>query len=296
MTMTFTCDLFAEHLAAHLEGDADATTRAAMDAHAAGCQECSALLTDLVAIQRDAADLPELVPGRDLWAGISERIGTPVISLTASGAGGRGSGATTNDSKSAANPQGRRWWAHPALAAAALVGITAGVTYYATREAIGPGATGPISARAVAVTDSVSRTLAAPVDVAVGGSSTPAEVDQVDSSAGSVRVAVAPDPRPAAPVAVHASYRPGDLAALDSLYYREIIRLRRVLDSQRGQLDSTTVQVLDRNMLVIDRAIQECRAALAADPASRFLNEQLNDALETKIELLRTAAVMSAGA
>lgn len=92
-----------------------------------------------------------------------------------------------------------------------------------------------------------------------------------------------------------AAYRPGELGALDSLYFREIVRLRQVLETRRGQLDSTTVEVLDRNMLVIDRAIEECRKALAADPASKFLNGQLNEALESKIELLRTAATMAVG-
>ena len=289
MTMTpFTCDTFAEHLADHLEGDADAVTRAAMDAHAAQCAECAAVLADLATIRRAAAALPELAPARDLWAGISARIETPVVELAP--AGGKVRGATARSAW-----RRHRW---TGLAAAALVGVTAVATYYATREALRPTAATPVAATAPTVNVDGARIEAtAPAQVA--------EASPAASDAGEARtpiaernapVAMSPEGGRTAPRAVAVSYRTGDLAALDSLYYREIIRLRRVLDDQRGVLDSSTVQVLDRNMRVIDRAIQECRAALAADPASRFLNEKLNEALETKIELLRTAAAMSVGA
>jgi len=43
---------------------------------------------------------------------------------------------------------------------------------------------------------------------------------------------------------------------------------------------------------VIDDAIAQSKAALAQDPASRFLNNQLNSALDKKLELLRTAAML----
>jgi hypothetical protein len=43
---------------------------------------------------------------------------------------------------------------------------------------------------------------------------------------------------------------------------------------------------------VIDDAISQCKAVLAKDPASRFLIESLNHALENKVELLRTAAML----
>ena len=289
MTMTpYTCDTFAEHLADHLEGDADAVTRAAMDAHAAQCPECGALLADLATIRREAAALPALVPARDLWSGISARIETPVVELTS--AGRRAQGATARSA----------WQRHrrTGLAAAALVGITAVATYYATREALRPAATTPVAAMTPTIQlDGSTIEATAPAQVAEMSAAASESGEAGMPSAGrNAPVAASGDVRRAAPRAVAVSYRTGELAALDSLYYREIIRLRQVLNDQRGQLDTSTVQVLDRNMRVIDRAIQECRAALAADPASRFLNEKLNEALETKIELLRTAAAMSVGA
>jgi hypothetical protein len=76
------------------------------------------------------------------------------------------------------------------------------------------------------------------------------------------------------------------------VYGREIARLWRIVDERRAQLDTGTVGVLERNLNIIDQAIRESRAALARDPASAFLNEQLNNVLEQKVELLRAAALL----
>jgi hypothetical protein len=77
-------------------------------------------------------------------------------------------------------------------------------------------------------------------------------------------------------------------------YDREIQALSRILSERRTQLNPATVDVLEKNLHIIDRAIRESRAALARDPASDFLNQQLNKALEKKVELLRTAALLPA--
>jgi hypothetical protein len=77
------CDRFADKLSDYLERDVDEPTRASMDAHAAECAECGTLLTDLRSLRLGAANLPELVPSRDLWNGIAERIETPVILMRA---------------------------------------------------------------------------------------------------------------------------------------------------------------------------------------------------------------------
>jgi hypothetical protein len=77
-------------------------------------------------------------------------------------------------------------------------------------------------------------------------------------------------------------------------YDREIAKLRRVLELRRGDLDTSTVRVVTQSMKVIDEAIAQSKAALAKDPASGFLNQQLNNALDQKLELLRTAALLPA--
>jgi hypothetical protein len=322
MTMTpFTCDDFSEQLAGHLERDTSRDVDAAMASHAATCDACRMLLQELTAITSEAAALPELAPSRDLWSGIAERIDAPVIPIAA-GAARRAGGAPPATAT-------RRWWTHPALAAAALVGITAGATYYMTKQSI----EGPVTSPAIAQTPTVGSSGAtvdaiAPAQVAdanggmtVSGAASDARNVATGGGAGvasrggvggmAVRGAAngqrlatngqgastagARAPGAAGGELQLASYRPGEIAALDSLYYREIIRLRQLLNERSAGLDSSTVTVINRNMLVIDRAIQECREALAADPASKFLNQQLNQALETKIELLRTAAMMPVG-
>jgi hypothetical protein len=78
----------------------------------------------------------------------------------------------------------------------------------------------------------------------------------------------------------------------EQTYEVEITRLRAVLNQRRPQLDSSTVAVVEHNLRVIDDAIRQCKQALRKDPASRFLIESLNDALDTKVQLLRTAATL----
>ena len=74
------------------------------------------------------------------------------------------------------------------------------------------------------------------------------------------------------------------------VYDREIGRLRAIVDSGRHKLDPATVAILDRNLRVIDLAIEQCNEALARDSSSTFLIESLNNAYQTKVKLLRIAA------
>ena len=50
--------------------------------------------------------------------------------------------------------------------------------------------------------------------------------------------------------------------------------------------------MLEESLRVIDRAIAQSRDALARDPASQFLGEQLTRTLDAKVQLLRTAALL----
>ncbi len=75
-------------------------------------------------------------------------------------------------------------------------------------------------------------------------------------------------------------------------YEGEIGKLRGILDTRRNELDTATIAVLERNLKLIDQAISESKAALAADPASTFLAGRLNHAYDTKLELLRSVATL----
>jgi hypothetical protein len=88
--------------------------------------------------------------------------------------------------------------------------------------------------------------------------------------------------------------RNASTSSSEQLYDREIAQLQTIVGEHSSLLDSTTVAVIQRNLVIIDSAIAESRAALAADPNSRFLNDQLNSVLDQKVELLRTAALLPA--
>jgi hypothetical protein len=79
-------------------------------------------------------------------------------------------------------------------------------------------------------------------------------------------------------------------ATIEQTYDSEITRLRAIVQQRSSQLDPATVEVLEKNLRVIDDAIAQCKDALRSDPNSRFLIESLNDALESKVLLLRKAA------
>jgi len=80
----------------------------------------------------------------------------------------------------------------------------------------------------------------------------------------------------------------------EAVYDEEIAVLRAALGQRRAELDSGTVAILERNIGVIDAAIRQSREALARDPRSPFLGEQLSRALDRKVHLLRTAAALPA--
>lgn len=96
--------------------------------HRATCAACRTLWAELDAISAEAAQLPDLSPSRDLWAGIEARLETPVT-VAADGAAVAGS----------IRP---RWRATTivqlAAAAALLVTVTSGITWRLASDR-GPG-------------------------------------------------------------------------------------------------------------------------------------------------------------
>jgi anti-sigma factor RsiW len=117
-------------------------------------------------------------------------------------------------------------------------------------------------------------------------------------SGGSVWLAGARAPAAAPALATSAAAAPRGAvapAALTPAGYDAAVRdLETVLAQNRGRLDTATVHVLEHNLHLIDAAIAECRRALAADPASPYLNAHLADTMQQKLELLRQAARLTA--
>ena len=268
------CDRFDEALSDYLEESLNENDRAAMDRHLKECVRCAGLVRDLDRIRTEASALPDLVPSRDLWAGIESRIAAPVIPL-----------ATRERTRSRFAP----WMA---AAAAALVVSTAGITYLLTANSMNR----PEVVR-VAVTPGTQQ--------AVTPQTTSSEPEGQPTSTGQQvdPARVGPTPAPtASSVARDVGVRTTAASVVravssrgtDAVYGREIDMLQQIVTDRRAQLDSGTVAIIERNLKIIDAAIAQSKAALAKDPASQLLSDQLTRALDKKVELLRTAAMLPA--
>lgn len=88
------------------------------------------------------------------------------------------------------------------------------------------------------------------------------------------------------PVAINASSR------ASQSYAAAIADLERVLAGEQGQLDTTTVRVIEQNLAAIDQAIAQAQRALLADPANLYLNTHLAETMRRKLDLLRHAATL----
>ena len=73
-------------------------------------------------------------------------------------------------------------------------------------------------------------------------------------------------------------------------YDEAVSDLEAVLDQGRDILGPETVRVLEENLRINDRAIEEAREALSEDPASTVLQRFLADNMRKKVDLLRQAA------
>jgi anti-sigma factor RsiW len=273
-----TCEAFDAALPDYLEATLDDSARASVERHLSECLRCSALLRDLENIRKEASMLPDLVPSRDLWQGIEARITAPVIPL-------------------AARPERQRRFA-PAwmgIAAAALVVSTAGITYTLTSRSVRSGQTKPIAQIVSPDSETQSGTTTdsgaapnTPESVNVGGG-------RPQSNGSSSRIAQSDTRiRRGSPSASLASQVITDREQSEVVYGKEIDMLQKIVSQRKTQLDSATIAIIETNLQIIDAAIQQSRAALARDPASQLLGQQLTHALDKKVELLRTAVMLPA--
>jgi anti-sigma factor RsiW len=83
--------------------------------------------------------------------------------------------------------------------------------------------------------------------------------------------------------------------ASDVQYDEAVADLEQTLEAGRTRLDPATVRILEENLASIDRAIDQSRRALAADPANVYLNRHLADARQRKLSLLRRASALAGG-
>jgi hypothetical protein len=268
-----TCEAFDAALPDYLEGTLDGSVRASVERHLRECVRCAGLVRDIENVRDQAAALPDLVPSRDLWSGIEARIAAPVIPL-------------------AARPERQRRLvpAWMGIAAAALIVSTAGVTYLLTARSLGSGTDSRVAVGSSA--PQTQATIAATPDATAPGTepgSAGVERNASESGrAGLVKKSTEPSPSGVSARLASRGQTP------EAVYGREIEMLQSIVKQRKTQLDSSTIAVIQRNLDIIDAAIAQSRAALVADPASRMLGQQLTHALDKKVELLRTAAMLPA--
>jgi hypothetical protein len=263
------CDeLFVDYFE-HELGGADRTR---FDEHVATCIRCQGLIRDIDGIRNQASGLEELVPSRDLWSGIEARIQPQVRSIAA------------------ARPSSTsRGWL--AAAAAALIVVTSSVTYFATARSINKPAPASKPAATVRATPRVATT--EPQAAPESSEPAPQPVPGI-SATKAVAVRRAPQARGVRSTLVSTSSAPMQPTPSEIAFAGEIVQLQSVVSQRRSQLDPETVKVVEDNLNVIDLAVKRARAALSKDPASGFLTRQLDNALQKKVELLRTVALLPA--
>lgn len=274
MTISMSCEQF-ENILPDLLDDvaAPAAMTPAVRAHLDACSECRALLADLNSIRSSAAALPVLAPSRDLWAGIASRIETPVLPLV--------EGTTVRA------PRRHISWRAAGIAAGVLVVANFAAVYGLMHRKIdvAPIATvasapdAPMPGPSMIRSTLPSERMMVPV---------PVPAAPVQARRGTIVLATNGPEQPEAEQPQQQPTRRRETAKV--VYDREITRLRAIVDSGRTRLDPATVAQLDRNLKIIDTAIEQVTEALGKDPSSTFLLESLNNAYQTKVKLLRIAA------
>lgn len=94
--------------------------------------------------------------------------------------------------------------------------------------------------------------------------------------------------RPAAPVVA------SDVSALEAQYAEASEDLAGALEAARGRLGPETMATIERNLRVIDTALDETRRALANDPGNAILAAMVVATWKQKVDLLRRATTLGA--
>lgn len=232
-------------------------------AHLDTCHDCRADAEALAALLADAAALPhDVAPPRDLWAGIASRL-EPRGSLVA------------DDTVAVERP-----------GAPALLIVGAPVESPETpAEEEGGARVVPFRRRTV----QVPRWLLAAAAVTVMALSSGVTALLMSRPAGGGGET---GDGPVATTTPAATAVPTALVAFEQgerSYRAAIDDLERLLAAKRDRMMPETAATLDRNLAIIDAAIEDSRRALEADPNNHELAQMLNSVYETKVSTLQRA-------
>jgi anti-sigma factor RsiW len=86
-----------------------------------------------------------------------------------------------------------------------------------------------------------------------------------------------------------------ELKLAEAHYQKAISGLERIASTEKATLDAATASTLQKNLAVINQAIDESRAAVRAEPASQQAQHSLIENFKTKLALLQdTVALINA--
>jgi hypothetical protein len=83
-----------------------------------------------------------------------------------------------------------------------------------------------------------------------------------------------------------------DVSALEAQYAEASEDLSGALEQARSRLEPATMATIERNLKIIDAALDETRQALARDPGNPALGQMVVAAWRQKVDLLRRAAAL----
>lgn len=230
-------DRWIDRLSEYLDGELDVAERERLEAHLAGCEECSSTLEQLRRVVARARNVEDRPPTTDLWPGIAARIGAASDEVVVSP-------IETHRRRKRTGARGSRIsFTVPQLAAAAIA-----------------------------------------LMVVSGGAGLLLSNDTGSARQGTAAV-------PVGVTAVLPAVAPASSAMPD--YDAAVAELEQVIAASRDQLDTTTVRIIEENLMRIDRAIAQAQRALALDPVSIYLNEHLAATMQQKLEFLRWTAQLT---
>jgi hypothetical protein len=263
MTLQSMNDDWTDRLSEYLDDELTPDERRAIERHLAGCEACAATLEELGRVVERARSLPARAPAADLWTGIAERIDAPLA------AGGR---------VPAFRPRAphRVSFTLPQLAAASvlLAVVSGGVAW---RLAGRPEGLHYNSGGADHQVPPDRRSADLPPSLASADRRSLGEGGQVRPS-----VDAAPDGMRVEPVSL-----------AEAEYDSAVADLQRALRTGRGHLDPATIAIVEQNLKIIDRAIDQARQAVIDDPGNSYVTSHLVETRRKKLDLLRRAAAMA---
>lgn len=291
---------FVDQLSEYLDGDLATAEVTALERHLEGCESCRSALAELRMVVEQARALPVVPSPTDQWPALRARLTdvpqdgadewTPLPVPTAAPA--TVPTPTPERQRVISIEQHPRWWQRPltvswaqaAAAAVLLIVLAGGGAWFALRGVgalkVNGGSSGPVAMNPTP--EPQNHELQNP-----GGqepvSPEPAETP-IDEPLRGRRVP-AGGPVDGGTTAVAAS--------LDPRYDATVAELQQLLTHERGQLDTSTVRILEQNLAVIDRALGEARRAVAKDPANPYLQAHLASTMRRKVDLLRRATVIA---